>query len=62
MAKYWEVIESTSGWNVYHIPEKGFSEQEARTLVKHGGAQGYLVEKEDTFWQIESAELKEEDD
>ena len=63
MSKYWKVIESVSGWRVYHIPATVCpTEDDALHLVEDCDAYNFIVDEGDDNYQIESTEFKEESD
>ena len=55
---YYKVVESVSGWRIYHIPtEICPSEEDARQLVEDCDAFDYIVGEEDDSSYIETIEL-----
>jgi hypothetical protein len=58
MQEYIEVVESVSGWRVYHIPTDICpTPEDAEELVNNCDAFDFIVDEQDDSTQIESSEL-----
>ena len=55
---YFEVVENTSGWRVYHIPTSICPDEDSAVeLVEDCDAYEYIVDEEFDFTSISSIEL-----
>jgi hypothetical protein len=62
-SNYFKVVESVSGWRIYHIPTEFCpSEEDARQLVEDCDAFDYIVYEEDDNSYTESIELVYKED